>query len=461
MEKLLIYELNELPKDLLLDYISLKPKSALSKLYNQGTLKITKTKDEGELHPWSTWPTFYRGVNNNLHKIQFINQDKTFAENKYPPVWNILANKGISIGIFGSLQSYPPPDFENINFYLPDTFAPNKDAVPEILSIFQEFNLNIVGNNNAITRSINFIDLKSFTKCLLNNLISPKTIFEVLYHISKELLLPKYKIRRSLMQPLLSFDPYLSQLKKFKPSFSTFFTNHLAGMMHRYWYDYYPSNFKNKVREVSIFKKNSIIKAFDIADKQIGALISFAKKNDYNLWIASSMGQGPIERGYYIEEIFLKKPRKFLEALDLSTESYKFLPSMYPDINIECINQKANNEICSKIKLLVDSSNKQIITTRYKPRSNSINLILNTSANLIKDSHLFFKNKKITLNALGLELFRRDSGTGYHIPEGILLTFGDKSKHLLKSHDTIDTTLIAPLILRYFDLKPKNYMKKV
>ena len=187
-EKASIYELNELPKDLLLDYISLKPKSSLSKLYTQGTFKITKTKDEGELHPWSTWPTFYRGVNNNLHKIQFINQDKTYAENNYPPVWKILANKGISIGIFGSLQSYPPPDYENINFYLPDTFAPNKDAVPEILSIFQEFNLNIVGNNNAITRSINFVDLKNFINCLLNNLISPKTIFEVFSHISKEFL---------------------------------------------------------------------------------------------------------------------------------------------------------------------------------------------------------------------------------------------------------------------------------
>tara|TARA_Y100000589_G_C27192947_1_gene645563 strand:+ start:427 stop:1815 length:1389 start_codon:yes stop_codon:yes gene_type:complete len=461
MKKLLIYELNELPKDLLLDYIRLKPNSTLSDLYKEGTLKITETKDQGELHPWSTWPTFYRGVNNNLHKIQFINQDKTFAEKNFPPIWNILANNNISIGIFGSLQSYPPPDFENINFYLPDTFAPNSDAIPEILSSFQDFNLNIVGNNNAVTRGITFVDLKNFTKCLLKRLISPKTIFKVSTQISKELLLPRYKIRRSLMQPLLSFDPYLKQLKKFKPSFSTFFTNHLAGMMHRYWYDYYPRNFKNKVRKVSIFKKNSIIKALDIADRQIKTLILFAKENNYNLWIASSMGQSAIERGSYVKEIFLNEPQRLLKVLNLNSEDYKFMPSMYPDINIECKNQKANEEICSKIKLLVDSSNRQIITVRYKPESNSLNLMTNTSKKLIEDSYLFFKNNKIVLNDLGLELIERDIGTGYHIPEGILLTFGNESKDLLKNYEILDTTLIAPLILKYFNLKPKKYMKKV
>ena len=75
------------------------------------------------------------------------------------------------------------------------------------------------------------------------------------------------------MQPLLSFDPYLGQLKSSKPQFSTFFTNHLAGMMHRYWYDYYPEQFKNNIRKKSTFKKNSIIKALDIADHQIKNLL--------------------------------------------------------------------------------------------------------------------------------------------------------------------------------------------
>ncbi len=461
MKKLIIYELNELPKELLLDYIKLKPSSTISKLYKEGTFKITKTFDQGELHPWSTWPTFYRGVNNNLHKIQFINQDKTFAEKNYPPIWNILANKGVSIGIFGSLQSYPPPKLENISFYLPDTFAPKSNAIPQSLKVFQDFNLNLVGNNNAVTRPISLVDVKNFIKCIFNRLISFKTILKISFHISKELLFPKYKLRRSLMQPLLSFDPYTWQLKKYKPSFSTFFTNHLAGMMHRYWYDFYPNEFRNSFRKVSIFKRKSIIKALDIADKQIKTLLSFAKENNYDLWVASSMGQAAIERGSYNKEIFLNDPKKLLKALDLNSDNYKIVPSMYPDINIVCKDLKANEEICRKIKLILDSTNKQIIKVRYKQKSNTVNLIINTSKKIAEDNFIKIKNKKFKPNEIGMSFIERDIGTGYHIPEGILLTYGSTSQNLLKNYEIIDTAIVAPLILKYFNIKQKKYMKKV
>ena len=76
MKKLIIYELNELPKRLLYDYIKLRPNSTLASILQEGSFKETITSDYGELHPWSTWPTFYRGVDNSKHGIRFINQDK-------------------------------------------------------------------------------------------------------------------------------------------------------------------------------------------------------------------------------------------------------------------------------------------------------------------------------------------------------------------------------------------------
>ena len=58
MEKLIIYELNEIPKRLLFDYISQKPTTSLANIFKNGLFKKTNTFDIGELHPWSTWPTF-------------------------------------------------------------------------------------------------------------------------------------------------------------------------------------------------------------------------------------------------------------------------------------------------------------------------------------------------------------------------------------------------------------------
>ena len=64
MRKLIIYELNEIPQKLLEDFILSRPNSSLSYIYKEGVFTKTISSDIGELHPWSTWPTFYRGVDN-------------------------------------------------------------------------------------------------------------------------------------------------------------------------------------------------------------------------------------------------------------------------------------------------------------------------------------------------------------------------------------------------------------
>ena len=113
-KSLIVYELNEVPKKVLDYYISKRPKSNLSYLCDKGFLKETFTNDSGELHPWSVWPSIHRGVNNDKHSINFLNQDKSCA-NSYPPIWEVLEKGGISIGVFGSLQTFPPYINNNVN----------------------------------------------------------------------------------------------------------------------------------------------------------------------------------------------------------------------------------------------------------------------------------------------------------------------------------------------------------
>ena len=73
--KILIYELNEVPRKLFELYVEKYPNSAFSYFKKKGLVLDTFTKDDGELHPWSTWPTVHRGVYNFDHEIRFINQD--------------------------------------------------------------------------------------------------------------------------------------------------------------------------------------------------------------------------------------------------------------------------------------------------------------------------------------------------------------------------------------------------
>ena len=59
----------------------------------------------------------------------------------------------------------------------------------------------------------------------------------------------------------------------------------------------------------------------------------------------------------------------------------------------------------------------------------------------------------LSINSFGLEFGFDDQGTGYHSPNGILLTFGGKSKNIFGKKKNIDTKNIFYLISKLFGIK--------
>lgn len=456
MQKLILYELNEISPKILEYYINLKSNSALAKLINKNGYQKTFTTDEGELHPWSTWPTLHRGVNNSKHKIKFINQDLRLS-NHYPPIWQILDKKNISLGIFGSLQSYPPLRTKNIKFFLPDTFAPDQLSYPSKIEDFQKFNLLLTRKNKAISRSLDSNSILLFIKLVKNNLISFSSAFKVISHLIKETIYTPYKTRRSLMQPILGFDLYFKLLRKENPQFSTFFSNHVAGIMHRYWGHLFPNESILSAKDTKLFYANSIIKALDIADKQIKQLIKFCNKNDYELLILSSMGQEAIIRDDYIPELFLDDIDNLISFLGLKKSNYTLLPAMQPDICIKCADLKSLESFLEKIKLISDLNGVELLRKVYEPVGNILNISLTRSKSLADSKILKYDNEIFPISDLGFSVITRHPGTGYHVPEGVFVSL--KNKINLQTKSAIDTREICPLILRFFDLEVPSYMK--
>ena len=442
---LVVYELNEVPPRLLEHYAELKPHSAIAKIVRQHIYRVTYTRDDidGELHPWSTWPTVHRGVPRCNHKITYINQDLREANRVYPPVWESLRRAGFPIGIFGSLQSYPlPSSMENVRFYVPDTFAPRSDAFPYEGHCFQRFNLELAGRNKATAGSYKLNDLRLLVMTVWGGGIDIKGIMECITQLFRESLQRKWARRRPFLQAVLGFELYFRMLKREKVVYSSFFTNHVAGAMHRYWRDLFPQDFADseKIRQIDSFNKNTILRAMDIADGHVGRLMAQCAKQNADLWVISSMGQSAIDRGEYVAETVLVNSRRLFRRLGLQGSDYTVLPAMQPDVCIKSRSSEDQDILRERLRLVMDTTGERILTEKYPPNGLTLNISLRTSKWLAKDGLLMVEGKIYSAREIGLEIVERDQGTGYHVREGIFLAAGP-NEQLFRDDHVIDTTV--------------------
>jgi hypothetical protein len=90
------------------------------------------------LDPWISWTSFYTGRPREEHGVTFLEQPPETVTG--PRIWEIAADAGKTIGVFGSIMSWPPRD--NLRgFWIPGTFSPGPEAFPRELQPIQDLNL--------------------------------------------------------------------------------------------------------------------------------------------------------------------------------------------------------------------------------------------------------------------------------------------------------------------------------
>jgi len=456
MKRILCYEINEVPWRVVDFYVSKRPGSTLASLLPISHQFTSNTVDSGELHPWSTWPTLHRGVSNDVHGIRFLNQDLSGAKN-WPPIWDLLAKSGVSVGIFGSLQSYPVVQHENILFHIPDTFSAGNETHPSKYSAFQAFNLKQTGENKAVASKLSLDDAKSAFS-LLRSGISIGSLSTVARHLIEEKRNPLNKRRRTLLQPVLAFDVFLDCLKNVQPQFVTFFSNHVAGIMHRYWKYTFPEDFDYSLTNSAEdkFHSNSILVAMDLLDKQLEKLLDVCDKHEYELILVSSMGQEAIERGEYIPELRLNDFSQFKRFLDLPFD-YRLNLAMQPDVAFEFDNQHDLHDFESTVKTLKDEQGLPILEQRLNSVGNTLNLRLARSKAVSSSNNALFGDRQISVAELGMDVIKRDVGTGYHQPEGIWI-WNSANPNLNQNREKVDSRQFLPTMLQHFNISESDYM---
>ncbi len=460
--KIILFELNEVPWKVMNDFCEKFPDSFLAKNISKCYKYETVTPDSGELSPWITWPTFHRGVDNNSHHISDFNQDMTAANKNYPSVWEILQKNGIKTGVCCSMHSSPPPtNYRDYEFFIPDPFATTKDAHPKYIESFQDFNLQMSRESSRNVSS--GLNLKAGTQVILN---APRlglkvgTFMQLGKQVLKERSQPWIKTRRRTYQMTLAFDVFMKQMKNSKPQFATFFTNHVASTMHRYWAAAYPSDYKtfNIEKEWVETYKNEIYFTMNIFSNFFEEVVGFINQNpEYKLIVASSMGQASTEAEQLDSQVYVEKPEMFLSTMGLNSTDWTSLPSMFPQFNIKVNADKAAVLEYSLNKIKIGGE-----AIEFRPGENGFFAIDFGQKNQ-KNEQVIFDGKEMKLSDLGLHnlvIEDKAGATAYHIPEGTLLIYDPQ--HPANGNGTVtkvSSTAVTPNILANFNIPLPAYMK--
>lgn len=461
--KIILFELNEVPYRIIDRYCEAHPNSCIAQTLACSRQYETYAEDSGFLAPTKTWPTVHRGVDYDKHGLANFGQPVREVDKEFPPLWKIASSHGIKVGVFGSLFTYPMPEnLQRYSFYMPDAFATDSLAHPQYLSSFQDFNLS---QSRASMRNVSQrIDLKaalSLTPNLPNLGLTLKTFFEAGQQVISEKFDPKVRTRRRTLQAILGFDIFMKQLQVFKPDLATFFTNHVAATMHRYWAAAFPEDYKNfqlKSEWVVSFR-DEIDFAMQKSDELLTRLVSFVDKNqDYVLYVITSMGQAAHKAEHTASWLTIKDFSKFMLGLGLEASDYQQLPAMAPIFNAVIAESKLEEFRLRSSKLTINGKN--IIK---ELEHGFFEIKFEYFQNYQGPSYVELEGHAIRFEEMGLANTPHEDGvylTADHIPQGVMFVYDPRYKVRNHERTKISTLDIAPTIINNFAIPIPFYMNR-
>jgi hypothetical protein len=461
VRKIILLEANEVPFRILDDYVRRRPGSAVAGMLSRGSQRISRTADEA-LSPWVTWPTLHRGVADDRHGLRHFGQDLRQVDADYPPVWRILRDQGIRTGVFGSLHSHPMPDDPGrYEFYVPDTFAASSATHPRHVEDFQDFNLTMARQSTRnVSKSIAL--WKGVRLCLASARLGVRaeTYMGLARQVGSEVLARWKSTRRRSYQSVLAFDVFMRLLDTKEPRFCTFFTNHIASAMHRYWAALYPQDFKTLDYDASWVARyqGEIGFAMDCFDRMVARLLDFvSRRPEYLLVVASSMGQAAAYGNVIKTQLYLTSPERFMRAAGVPPAEWSLRPSMAPTISVY-----VSRTWQDAFRRALDSLVVEGKPMTYDAKEGGFFSLTFGQPNLSGDGlNVRLAGASRPLEELGLENVRIEDeagSTGYHVPEGSLLVYDPRRPVKAGAREVVDTRGVAPAILKALGAAVPGYM---
>ncbi len=460
--KIILFELNEVPYRVIDLFVRENPASTLARILPRCRQYETRAEDR-VLSPWVTWPTLHRGVTDGQHHIQHFGEDLREADGLYPPVWTQLTRAGVRTGVFASLHSYPmPADFSRYAFYVPDPFATGSETFPASLSAFQAFN---VAMSRESARNVSTGVPVGLALEVLRGAprmgLRAMTLADVARQLVAERLNAWRRVRRRTYQTVLAFDIFLKQLRGTKPDFATFFTNHVASAMHRYWAATFPEDYEAYGFDDGWRRRfdQEIRFAMSRTDRFLRELVAFVDANPgYALLVASSMGQAATTAERVETQLYVTDLGRFMARLGVPDGAWSRRPAMEPEVGVVVAPERVAAFRAALATLSIDG--RKVESHEREKGFFAIALGHTNLKGRLEEARL--GDEAVKLSELGLENVAIEDEVGsnaYHVRGGSLLIYAPGAEPD-PSRAPISTCDLAPSILANYGAPVPDYMRK-
>lgn len=332
--KVVLVELNEITWRIVDPLLREGALPAFADLIRRGA-RATPVAPENppDLDPWISWMTVYTGRPPEEHGVKFLEQPPETV--KGPKVWDLAADAGKSVGVFGSVMSWPPRT-DVKGFWVPGTFSPTAETYPADLKPIQDMNLLYTRAHNPLAKEPRPGKL-GLLKGLRKLGLKLSTIAAAgSFVVRKKLGLAKDWEKVSL-QPLINLDFFSFLWKRDRPDFATFHSNHVAHYMHRYWRSFDPKPFLEQPSADEVRNYGGALRfGYKMADDLVRKIVDLIGP-DTTVIVASGLGQQPYVTEEFRDGRTVVRMNDIAQVLDLIGVAGECKPYsvMAPQWNVE------------------------------------------------------------------------------------------------------------------------------
>jgi predicted AlkP superfamily phosphohydrolase/phosphomutase len=332
--KVLFLEFNELTWTILDPLIEQGKLPNFARLRREGTTAAPEANERPpHLDPWISWVTLHTGVDRLVHGAAVLGQDDSTIRARR--TWDYVVEAGKTIGIFGSISSYPPHPVPG--FMVPGPFSPTSDTYPQYISPALDLNRKYTQVHHKNEKTESLLDMIRRGKDLFDLGLKPATVARVAAQLARERFEPHTLWKRVSVQPLINYDFFSTLYKRYQPDYATWHTGHCAHYMHHYWRAWNDQGFTTPAPAEEKRKYGKAIEyGYGIADELLGRFMKLAGP-DTIVVLASGLGMKPYVAELYPEGkivVRMKDVHQILRMLG-ATGVTEVVPTMIPQWNIK------------------------------------------------------------------------------------------------------------------------------